>query len=218
MKKLLTFVCVAMITSLAYAQEPVSPDDISEAANKIKLIDRLAFIGSIGSPTMDLNRSEYGLESIPGSFSLGELGIAYKLSDRVQVGISALGALGNCNSGYLDGENNFIPFNADDEDDEDEGEVEEGPECEGDQFDNIAGTITFKLIEGLYMQATAGYSAVADAPAFSALVGYSQNILSQLGVYLGLRYSNVIHNVPSEAVHVTSSSGLKAELGVNWNF
>lgn len=220
MKKLFTFLCMAIIAFAANAQEPVSPEEISEATKIGKLLDNLSFVGSLGSPTMDLNRSEYGVENIKSSFSLGELGAAYKLNDKVRFGVSAMGALGNCNCGYFDEEGNFTRFYADDEEDEEEEEEEEGEECEDDAFDNLAGTLTVSPFDhfGMFIHATAGYSFVADAPAISAMIGYSQSLFSDLGIYLGVRFSDVFHHIPSEAVNVTSSSGLKAEFGVNWNF
>jgi len=209
---------MALITLAAQAQEPVSPENAPEMAKAVKLLDQISFVGSLGSPALDLNPNEYNLDQISSPFSLGELGAAFKLSDRVRVGISALGILGNCNCGYLDQEGNFIMLYADDEDDEEE--EEEGPECESDSFDNLAGTVTVNLFENfpLFLEATAGYSFVADAPAISAMIGYSRKIFSELGVYLGVRFSDVFHDIPGEAVSVTSSSGLKAEFGVNWNF
>jgi len=220
MKKLFTFLCMVIISIAGNAQELVSPETISEVTKIGKLLDHLTFVGSLGSPTLDLNRSEYNLENASSSFSLGELGVAYKLNDKVRIGISAMGALGNCNSGYLDDEGNFIGFYADDEEDEDEEEEEEDEECEDDALDNIAGTVTVTPFDNfsLFLQATVGYSIIADAPAISAMIGYSQTVFSELGVYLGIRFSDVFHHIPSEAISVTSSSGLKVEFGVNWNF
>ncbi|GJM30288.1 MAG: hypothetical protein DHS20C17_29230 [Cyclobacteriaceae bacterium] len=222
MKKLLTFICTAIMVFVANAQQSESPENISEVTKIGKILDHFSFVGSIGSPRLDLNGSEYNLKNVPGSFSLGELGVAYKLSDRVRIGISAMGGLGNCNSGYLDQEGNLIRFNADDEDSnhEDEEGDDEGEECEDDALDNLSGTVTVNLFENIpiFLQATAGYSIAADATALSAMVGYSQTILSELGIYLGVRFSDVLYNIPSEAVNVTSSSGLKVEFGVNWNF
>lgn len=221
MKKQFTLLCMLIISIAAYAQEPVLPETISEATKIGKLLNHLSFVGSLGSPTLDLNPSEYNLENASGSFSLGELGVAYKLNDKVRIGVSAMGALGNCNSGYLDGEGNFIGFYADDEEDEEDEEGEdEDEECEDDALDNIAGTVTVTPFDNfpLFLQATVGYSMSADAPAISAMIGYSQTVFSELGVYLGIRFSDVLHHIPSEAVSVTSSSGFKAEFGVNWNF
>ena len=221
MKTTTTLVLLALFTLTASAQESAPADDALEFAEAVKLIDRFSFVGSLGSPSVDLNTSEYKPENVSNSFTLGELGAAYKLSDKVRIGVSALGTLGNCNCGYFDQEGNFIAVYTDDEGEEDEEEdEEEGPECEADDFDNLAATLTLNLFENVpvFVQATAGYSFVADAPAISAMVGYSQSILDELGVYLGVRFSDVFHDIPSDAVSVTSSSGLKVEFGVNWNF
>lgn len=220
MKTTITFVLMALFSLTASAQESASVDDALELNQAVKLIDRLSFVGSLGSPAIDLNQSEYKPENVSNSISLGELGAAYKVSDRVRIGISAMGTLGNCNCGYFDQEGNYISFYAEEEDDDDEEEEEEGPECEMDDFDNLAATVTVNLFENipLFMEATAGYSFVADAPAISAMVGYSQSIFDLVGVYLGVRFSDVFHDVPGDAIGVTSSGGLKVEFGVNWNF
>jgi len=220
MRTTITFLLMALFTFTANAQESTAVDNSLELDQALKLIERISFVGSLGSPSLDLNTSEYSPENVSNSFTLGELGAAYKLNDKIRIGVSAMGALGNCNCGYFDQEGNYVSFFQDDEDDDEEEEEEEGPECEADDFDNLAATVTLNLFDNfpLFIQATGGYSFVADAPAISAMVGYSQSILDELGVYLGVRFSDVFHDIPSDAISVTSSSGLKLEFGVNWNF
>ncbi len=220
MKSTITIVLMALMSLTASAQESASAENTLDLDQAVKLIDRLSFVGSLGSPSIDLNQSEYAPENVSNSFSLGELGAALKLNERVRIGISAMGTLGNCNCGYIDQEGNFISFYTDDEDEDEEEDEEEGPECESDDFDNLAATVTLNLFDNipLFVEATAGYSFVADAPAISAMIGYSQSILDLLGVYLGVRFSDVFHDIPSDAISSTSSGGLKVEFGVNWNF
>ncbi|MDH3709277.1 MAG: hypothetical protein OER04_05295 [Cyclobacteriaceae bacterium] len=226
MKNVFTGLFLVIITATtSYAQDPVSPELLSELSRIEKILNNLQFAGSLGSPAWDLNPSEFNLESNSGSFSLGHLGISYKLNGNITIGISALGTLGNCNSGYLDQEGNFVSFFADDDEDEDEDgddmeEEDQDIECDDDLIDNIAGTVTVKFSEALplFVQVTGGYSMAAEAPAISAMIGYNQKLFSELGAYLGIRYSNVFHKIPDGIVDVTSSSGIKAEVGLTWNF
>ncbi len=227
MKNVFTGLFLVIITATtSYAQDPVSPEVLSELSRIERILNNLQFAGALGSPAWDLNSSEFNLESNSGSFSLGQLGISYELNDNITIGISALGILGNCNSGYLDEEGNFVSFFADDDEDEDEDgdeddmEDDNDIECDDDFIDNIAGTITVKFSDALplFVQVTGGYSMSAEAPAISAMIGYNQKLFSDLGAYLGIRYSDVFHKIPDGILDVTSSSGIKAELGLTWNF
>ena len=224
MKKVFTGIALLLFTNLSYAQDPLTSDEILSELSRIEqILNNFDFIGSLGSPSLDLHPSEFNLDGTSGSFSLGALGIAYKLNGNITIGISALGTLGNCNSGYIDNEGNFISFYADDEDEDDEQEEmddQEDMDCDDEWIDNVHGTVTVKFSDNLplFVQVTGGYSISADAAAISALIGYNQKILSDLGAYFGVRYSDVFHSIPSGITEVTSSSGIKAELGLTWNF
>ena len=82
------------------------------------------------------------------------------------------------------------------------------------------GGVTFKLSEKLpfFVQAAAGYSFGSKAPAYTAMIGYNQKIFAGFGIMAGVRYSDVLHQLPVGAESVVSPAGLKVELGASWNF
>lgn len=180
--------------------------------------------------------------------TLGDLNISYKVNPRFSFGLSSIGSLGNCTSGYYNAEGKLIPFQRyeieledlfekeddhdddtehesedddldDDDNDDDEHDDEDDDDCE-EAGVNIIGTATFILSEKVpfFVQAGAGYSFTDKAIAYTAFWGYSQKIFAGFGIQAGIRYSDVLRQKPVDAISVNPSSGLKAELGLNWNF
>ncbi len=82
------------------------------------------------------------------------------------------------------------------------------------------GSITFKFSKKVpfFVQAAGGYSFGSNAPAYSAMIGYNQKIFKGLGIIGGIRFSDVLHQKPVDAVNMAPSSGIRAELGLSWNF
>ncbi len=219
MKKILTvFLLIAFLSPTVFAQEQIA---ITEEATK-SLFDQLSFTLKTGTPSIpmsDLGSSGKQLSNI----GIAEIGASFKTSSNFSFGISAMGGLGNCAEGYYDSEGVFIEFEDDEDDDDmddrDEDEGEEDEDCDGEEPEVLMGTMTYIVSNKVpvYVQASAGYSFDSNAPAYSILVGYNQRLFSQLSLSGGLRYSEVLINVPSDAQDF-SRSGLKAELGLHWNF
>lgn len=95
----------------------------------------------------------------------------------------------------------------------------EDEDCDDDELTNIMATATYYLSEKIpvFVQASAGYSFGSNTPAISAFVGYNKNILTDLGVVGGVRFSNVFINKPIDAVSF-SSYNIRTEIGLTWNF
>jgi hypothetical protein len=66
------------------------------------------------------------------------------------------------------------------------------------------------------VQLAGGYSFGHNAPAYSSMLGYRQNLLGGLGITAGFRYSDVLYKKPANAVKLAPSNGLRLELGLNW--
>ena len=169
--------------------------------------------------------------------SLGELTIQFKATPMFSFGLGTMGAIQNDRS-YFNNEGVLIPgCNEDDGDDDgiEEGEgndpndidnIEEenqdgdqnGCDDEGEfEFgDNLMGNFTFHLPGKFpfFIQAATGYSFSSQNPAYSMMVGYNQKLIAGLGIMAGVRYSNLI----SAKNYVTKTGGVKAELGLSWNF
>ena len=221
MKKILTaFLMIALLSPVAFAQEEVS---LSEEASK-SFFDQLSFTLKSGTPSIpmsDLGSSGKHLSNI----GIAEIGTAFKANSNFSFGISAMGGLGNCAEGYYDNEGVFIEFEDDDIDDDDDMDDDGGEddgdedECDGDEPESLMATATYTISENIpvFVQASAGYNFDSSAPAYSILVGYNQQIFSQLSISGGFRFSEVLINVPSDAQEF-SRSGLKAEVGLHWNF
>jgi len=162
-----------------------------------------------------------GTTPFGNSFGAGiaELGASYGLNSNISVGLSAMGGLGAC--GYHNSEGVYVELGEnedDDEDDPDEMEDDNDEECDS-ELDAVMGTLTYKISEQIpvFVQIAGGYSAGQNAPAYSALIGYHQKIFSELGITAGVRFSEVLSDIPADAVDFTRS-GFKAELGIHWNF
>ncbi len=186
---------------------------------------KFSVVATAGTPSFSTTEiSTLNLKKV-SSLSLADLNISYKMNDRLSFGVSVLGKLGNCSSGYYNQEGGFVAFVHDDDDDDDDeyddDEYDDDDECDDDdEMGNLLGSITYKFSEKfpLFVQAAGGYSFESKAPAYSLLLGYNQKLVAGLGIVGGIRFSDILYKKPIDAKSVTNSSGLKAELGLSWNF
>lgn len=171
-----------------------------------------------------------------GKLTLGELSIQYKATPSFSFGLGTTGAVLNDLS-YYNSEGVLVPGCTDDEegddlemdDPNDPDSIEEGHqdgndnECDvegelglGNLRDNLMGNVTFRLPGKLpfFLQAMGGYSFGAQCPAYSVKAGYNQKLFAGLGISAGVRYSNIV----TKTNYVSRTSGVKAELGLSWNF
>lgn len=208
---------------------------LTQLSPKLKnTFSKFSISATAGTPSFSTKElSTLNLKKM-SSLSLADLNISYKMNSRVSFGINMLGSLGNCSSGYYNQEGTFVAFmhddygdDGDDDDDDDLDELDDDDddddhddECDDDEIGNLLGSVTFKLSEKfpLFVQAAGGYSFGSKAPAYSAMLGYNQKIFAGLGIIGGIRFSDVFYKKPVEAKTLAPSSGLKAELGLSWNF
>lgn len=229
MKK--SFLLLFLFLGLGLQAQDITKANAPEKAKLLKLVNSLnkfSFTATTGTPsfsTKELN--SLNLNKI-SSVSLADLNISYKMNSRFSFGISMMGNLGNCTSGFYNQEGAFTTFGDDDDeddddeidDDDDEIDDDDDDECDDDDLGNLMGSATFKLSDKfpLFVQASGGYSFGNNAPAYTAMIGYHQKIFAGFGILGGIRFSDVLYKKPADAVSVTSSSGFKAELGLSWNF
>ncbi len=212
MKIFTTTFLVMFLGAMVYGQEVQTSDDVSNDP----LIEQLSFTLKMGTPSLSFDHSGNASSDLL-NLGIAEIGSAYKLNSRFSVGISAMGGLGNCMEGYIDDEGKFVEFEDDDDDDEME-EDDDEEECEN-ELEAIMATVNYTITEDipLLLQASVGYSLDEQAPAFSMYLGYYRELFSQLSIAGGIRWSEVLINLPEEAKDY-NRSGLKAEFGVYWNF
>lgn len=188
-------------------------------------LNKFSVTASMGTPSF--STKEIGNLNFKklSNVSISELNLAYKVNNRISIGIGMVGNLGNCNSGYTTAEGTFMPFHSDDDDDDDHDDDDDDDdydddECDDDELGNLMGNITYKLSDKfpLFIQASGGYAFGSNAPAYSAMIGYNQKIFAGIGIIAGIRYSDVLYKKPVDAISVTPSHGLKAEIGLSWNF
>lgn len=219
MKKIfLLFLVLTGFGLQAQEATEVTPNRMSD------LFSRFSITATAGTSGLDVsNLSNISTNQLT-EIGLSEMTIAYKVNPRFSLGVSTMNNLSNGNAGYYDAENQFFSFCDDDDDldDDDDGEDhdDDDDECDDDFGGNLLGSATFKLSEKLpfFIQAAGGYSLNANAPVYTAKIGYAQKIVAGFGVSAGIRFSDVLYNKPATAVTTTNSSALKAELGINWNF
>ena len=210
--------------------------DVVEASKSSKFTNFLtnfSVTATAASPSVNFKEMSNSTLKKSHGISMGELNIMYKLNSRISFGIGTVGSLGLCNSGYYNAEGAFVPFTYDDDDneqddddddepndDDDDNEQEDDDDGCGEFGDNLMGTFTYKISEKVpfFVQAAAGYSFGSNAPAYSAMIGYNQKIYKGLGIVGGIRYSDILHQKPAEAVSMAPSSGIRAELGLSLNF
>lgn len=234
MKKLL-FLMVLFGTVNLSAQDLQMADTSPASGGKFSsMLGKISVTATAGTPAFALDKlGKVNFKKL-SQLSLSNLNISYKVNPRLSLGISSMNNLSNSTGGYYNAENQFFTFCNDDEDDDDgiedddmeiddddiEHEDEDG-DCGDDEFgQNLMGTATFILSDKLpfFVQAAGGYSLSGNAPAYSAMVGYNQKVFAGLGIMAGIRFSDVLHKKPADAVKRTSTAGIKAELGLSWNF
>lgn len=224
--------CCLLITTcvLGFAQQnTVQPK--KQRLTLPKFAEKLSLTANVGTRAFapsKLNQvSTHALKQI----NLRELGLSYRLTSKLSVGISTIGSLGNCAAGYLDDESRFVPFDdlLDDDDDQDEtdepdddlGDMDDDDnDCEEEFGNNVMGTVTFLLSEKLpiYLQVAAGYAFSRKAPAYAAFAGYRQKLFSGLNLTGGIRYSGLLYRKPANAISLVRTTGLRPEVGLSWNF
>ena len=232
----LLFMFLLFANLTLFAQQ--TSNEVVEAPNTTKCSKITNFLSNFSvtatAATPSVNFKEMNNSSLKKAtgISMGELNIAYKLNPRMSFGVSTIGSLGLCNSGYYNQEGAFVPFSYDDDNDDgpddDDNEPDDGNDNEmddnddscGEFGDNVMGTFTFKISEKIpfFVQAAGGYSFGSNAPAISAMIGYNQRIFKGLGIVGGIRYSDVFYKKPDEAMSMGPSSGIRAELGLSFNF
>ena len=213
----LLFMLLLFANLTLFAQQ--NSTDVVEASKSSKFTNFLtnfSVTATAASPSVNFKEMSNSTLKKSHGISMGELNIMYKLNSRISFGIGTIGSLGLCNSGYYNAEGAFVPFTYDDDDDN---EQDDDDGC-GEFGDNLMGTFTYKISEKVpfFVQAAAGYSFGSNAPAYSAMIGYNQKIYKGLGIVGGIRYSDVLHQKPAEAVSMAPSSGIRAELGLSLNF
>ena len=231
MKKLFLLSNLMILTLVVHAQEIDEPplNDKSHFVTKAHtLLQNFSFTATGGTPSFSMDGLKTSSIQEFGQISVADLNLSYRINSRFSVGVSLMNALGNCNSGYYTEGDQFVAFVTDEDDDhhqdewEDDDDAEDEDECEcgDDELGNVMGTVTFKFPEGipLFIQAAGGYSLNYHAPAFSAMAGYYHQIISGLGVVGGIRFSDILHQLPPDGVRLAPTSGIKAEIGLSWNF
>jgi|GEM_PF-3950205 len=181
--------------------------------------DHISFTLKTGTPSFAINNlGNSGSDLL--NIGIAEIGSAYKVNSKLSVGISLMGGLGNCLEGYFDTEGNFVEIDDDDDDDlDDEGEDDDDDsECES-EIEALMATVSYVLSDEIpvFIQGSLGYSIDDSVPAYSVMVGYYKEVFSQLSISGGIRFSETLIKVPNEALGF-QRSGIKAELGLHWNF
>ena len=222
MKKLHFLIFMMLFTTLVSAQETTveSNHTVSDFYNtKLKpTLDRYSLSVAIGTPSFPINQLDIIVENGVRNISVAEINISRKINEKISFGLSLMSALGNSKEGYHTTDGSYVEWDdgkyeiEDDEDEVDEIDDE-------DELDNIMGTFTYKISERVpfFIQAAAGYAIEKNAPAYSAMLGYDQPLFAALGIRVGVRYSDVLQKKPDNVVDFTTR-GLKAEVGLSWNF
>ena len=217
MKKCFLLLIMLTTTILTQAQET----ETSKRDSRVRLLlDQISLTTTFGTTSVAVK--DLGNANL-GNITLGELGAAFKTNDHISVGISLTGQLGNCNSGYYNAEGAFEGFDqeneSDDDDDNDDPDMDDLDDCE-EGIGSVMATFTYKLSDKVpvFVQASGGYAFGMNAPTYSAMIGYHQKLFSELGITAGIRFSDILHKIPADAVTVTPSAGLKGEIGFSWNF
>lgn len=221
MKPLLFLLSLAFAASLP-AQElhtasiqPAAPENLSP------LLNRISVTATLGSGYYSGNFSHLA------SITLGELSVNYKANPRFSFGIGTIGSL-ICGGSYYNSEGVLISGDDDDDDDEsdDDDDMDEdddmdddGCDDEFDLGDNLMSNFTYILSEKIpfFLQLGAGYSLKADTPVYSVLAGYNQKLFAGIGIRAGIRYSDIV-KLANTRNYASPTGGVKAELGLSWNF
>lgn len=190
------------------------------------LLNRFSLSATVGTPSFAFSElNSLNLKKIT-QVNLAAVNLSYKMNKRFSFGISGLNNLGNYISGYYDAEGKLVTFEHDDDDDDYEDEEEDDmdddddEDCDDDEIGNLMGNVTVKLSDKfpIFVQAAGGYAFGQKVPTYSAMIGYNQKLFAGFGILAGIRYSDVIRQKPAGATGLSPSNGLKAELGLSWNF
>jgi len=228
MKQLLLFFALVFTCSLS-AQEIQQASAQAAPAGKISsLMHKFSVTATAGTGYYRNSFSDLG------KLSLGELNIQYKASPLFSFGIGTMGAiqndlsyfnkegvlLSNCNDGEdgIENDEGNDPNDIDNIQEENQDGDQNGCDDEGEFGfgDNLMGNFTFHLPGNLpfFIQAASGYSLRSQTPVYSVMAGYNQKLFAGLGIMAGIRYSDII----SSKNYVSKTNGIKAELGLSWNF
>jgi hypothetical protein len=222
MKKLHFLLFMMLFTTVVSAQETTGEGQNAVHDfyhTKLKpTLERYSFSVSIGTPSYPINQLELIGENGLRNISVAEINISRKINEKLSFGLSLMGALGNSKDGYYTTDGSYVEWDDgeyeidDDEDEENDLDAEDEPE-------NIMGTFTYKISEKVpfFAQVAAGYAIERNAPAYSVMLGYDQPLFAALGLRVGVRYSDVLQKKPDNVVDFTTR-GLKAEVGLSWNF
>lgn len=223
MKQLLFFLALALTSSLpAQDVQTVSPGSI--ASNSLpSLMSRFSIAASVGSGNYANHFNQLS------EITLGELTVNYKVNPRFSFGIGTIGSPicggsyynseGILVSGDDDGDDDDDPFEDDDPDDEGDDPDDDGCDDDFGLGDNLMSHFTYVLSDKLpfFLQAGAGYSFKGGTPVYSALAGYNQKIFAGIGIRAGIRYSDIVKTANTKN-YASPTGGIKAELGLSWNF
>lgn len=234
MKRIQLLFMILLFANLTiFAQQNSVEVETPKSSKFSNLLSHFSITATAASPSINFKELNNSTLKKSHGISMGELNIMYKINSRMSIGVGTVTSPGLCHSGYYNAEGAFVPFSYDDDDDNEQDDDDDGPEDDDDELedddddddcgefgDNIMGTFTFKISEKVpfFVQAAGGYSFGSNAPAYSAMIGYDQKIFKGLGILGGVRFSDVLHKKPADAVKMASSSGFRAELGLSWNF
>jgi hypothetical protein len=227
MKQLLLLLALVFTVSLSAQELQTADVQTALAGNFSALMQKFSVTATAGTGYYRNSLSDLG------KLSLGELNIQYKVSPLFSFGIGTIGTIQDDRS-YFNSEGVLVADNDNDDegcddgidDPNDTGNIEEENQngdqndcnCEGEFGfgDNLMGSFTFHLPGKLpfFFQAATGYSFNSQNPAYSVMAGYNQKLFAGFGILAGIRYSDII----SSKNYVSKPGGIKAELGLSWNF
>lgn len=160
--------------------------------------------------------------------TFGQLNLQFKTSPSFSIGFGSFGSILQDysyynNEGLLvsgcndeDGVENGDPDNPNDPDNIEEQHQDGCNDGEFELVGDLLGNATYKLPGKLplCLQFGGGYSRAAKAPVYTLMAGYNQKLFAGISLLAGVRYSNLI----SSRNYVSKTGGIKAELGLGWNF
>ena len=221
MKRYLCLCCICSLLTLSlWAQDKLSPAPTKSLNQTLSNISITASAATWPFALQDLDK--LNLKDLT-KITLGEISLNYRVNDRLSFGLGNIANLGNCLAGYFDAEGQFTALHTDDDDDDDiddesdDNDDNDDDECDDDFLDNLMGILHFNPFSNfpLYLQVAGGYSFGNKAPAYSTKLAYRQALMNKLSISAGIRYSDVLYKVPADAVRISSSNGLRLEIGVH---
>lgn len=218
--KYLILLFILFCSTGLFGQYAASVENAKSEIKSSNLFNKFTYTATVGTGYYQNNFKQLG------RVSFGEWSIQYKANTRLSFGLGVLGSL-LCDATVLDNEGNPVALDDDDDEDEDdEGDMDEPDDTDDDDCNddfelgnNLMGVLTYQLSEylPLFIRSGAGYSFNVKAPVYSVMLGYNQNIIAGLGLTAGIRYSDIIET-KSTPNFVSTVGGLKAEVGLSWNF